>query len=149
MTAVNDAPVLDLNGPATNGTSFDALFTEGGGPVSIVGGTATVFDIDSNNMLSATVQIAAPLDGIAETLAATGSGGITVGPYNTATGRIVLTGSATKGQYETVLRTVTYNNTSDNPNTTARTINFQVFDNATTPLGSNAGRGHSQRDGRE
>jgi hypothetical protein len=135
IAAVNDAPVLDLNG-ATAGTGFAVTFTEGGGPLAIVGNTATVFDIDSTNMLSATVQIANLLDGNSEVLTATVSAGVTRS-YNPATGRLVLAGSATKAQWETILRTVTYRSTSQNPNTSAaRTVNFQVFDNGTPPLGS-------------
>ncbi len=135
---VNDAPVLDLNG-STGGTGFTATFTENGAALAIVGtsgGTGlTVNDVDSANMLSATVQIANPLDGAAEVLAANPSAtGIAVN-YDSGTARLTLTGNRSRANYQTVLRTVTYRNTSENPNTSAaRTINFQVFD--TAPLGS-------------
>ena len=41
---------------------------------------------------------------------------------------MTLTGSATKADWQTALRSVTYNNTSDNPDTGNRTLNFAVND---------------------
>ncbi len=131
VTAVNDAPVLDLNG-AGAGTSFAGAYTENAGPLPIAAATV-ITDVDNSNMLSATVQIANFAAG--DILAAVSSGNVTVGAYNAATGRLALAGSDAKSVYETVLRSVTYSNTSDNPSTTARTINFRIFDGATPPLG--------------
>ena len=41
---------------------------------------------------------------------------------------MTLTGSATKAQWQTALQSITYNNTSDAPNTGNRTVNFVVND---------------------
>ncbi len=58
-------------------------------------------------------------------LAFTNQNGIT-GSYSAPT--MTLTGSATKANWQTALRSITYNNTSDTPNTANRTINFVVND---------------------
>ena len=42
------------------------------------------------------------------------------GSYNSGTGVLGLTGSATKLQYENVLKTLTYANSDDDPDATAR-----------------------------
>jgi len=39
-----------------------------------------------------------------------------------------LGGAATLAQYEAALRTITYNNTSDNPSTQTRTVSFVIND---------------------
>ena len=44
---------------------------------------------------------------------------------------LTLTGSATKAQYEAALESVTYNNTSGNPNTANRTVSWVVNDGDT------------------
>ena len=45
-------------------------------------------------------------------------------------GVLTLTGTATVAQYQAALRSVQYDNTSDNPNTAARTVTFVVNDGA-------------------
>ncbi len=44
---------------------------------------------------------------------------------------LTLSGSATVAQYQAALRSITYQNTSDNPNTTSRAVNFTVNDGST------------------
>src|SRR5262249_54311320 len=53
--------------------------------------------------------------------------GIT-GSYDATTGVLTLAGSATVANYQAALRSVTYTDTSDAPNTSNRTINFGAFD---------------------
>src|SRR5581483_10164041 len=53
--------------------------------------------------------------------------GIT-GSFNAGTGVLTLSGSSTVANYQTALRAVRYQNTSDNPSTLARTVSFQVND---------------------
>ena len=135
VNCVNDPPVVDLNGPAA-GIDFAATFTEGGGAVAIVdNANLTVSDVDSANLASATVTLTNLLDAGQETLAVAAT---TVSPntpivatYNTGTpgqGVLTLTGSTTLAQYQAALRTLTYNNGSPNPNTTARSVTFVVND---------------------
>ena len=46
-----------------------------------------------------------------------------------------MTGTATKAQYETALESITYNNTSDTPNTSNRTVTWIVNDGDTNSSG--------------
>ncbi len=131
VTAVNDRPVIDLNGGAA-GTGFSATYVENSAAVSIVGATTlTVTDADHANLLSATVTISNLLDGAAEILtvdaAVLAGKGITA-TYNSATGALTLTGSSSVANYQAVLRTLKYQNTSDTPNTTSRTVHVVVSD---------------------
>ncbi len=129
--AANDSPpILDLNGAAV-GINYNAAFTEDGGAVDLVNPVAlTVTDPDSTTLTSATVTIANLLDSSAESLDATVAGTGISKSYNATTGVLTLSGSSSVANYQQVLRTVTYNNSSQNPNTANRTINFIVNDDA-------------------
>jgi hypothetical protein len=127
VTNVNEAPVLDLNGSG-DGVDSSATFTEDGGAVGIVG-ALTVTDVDDTNMESAKATLTNNPDGNVETLSVNTSGtSITAQSYNATTGVLSLSGSASKADYEQVLRTVTYNNTSQNPSTADRIVKFVVND---------------------
>ncbi len=128
VNSVNDIPELDLNG-AGGGTGSSATFNEDGGPVIVVEADLSVNDIDDDYFYSATALLTNPLDGSAESLAVTPSISITAG-YNSSTGILSLTGMDTKANYELVLRSLTYNNASQNPNSTARIIEVTVNDGA-------------------
>ena len=125
VTCGNDAPVVDLDGPADDpggDIDFAVTFTEGTPVVIVDAANLTVTDVDSPNLDSATVTITNLVDVGVETLTATTAGtGITA---NYVAPVLTLTGTDTLANYQQVLRTVTYNNTSQNPNTTARTITF-------------------------
>jgi VCBS repeat-containing protein len=118
ITAVNDAPVLTSGGGSPT-------FTENGAPVAIDNGL-TVTDPDNTSLQSATVTITNPLNAGAETLAASTGGTAITASYVAPT--LTLTGSDTVANYQAVLRSVTYQNTSDTPNTTARSITFVASD---------------------
>ncbi|MEH2342364.1 MAG: FG-GAP-like repeat-containing protein [Nostoc sp.] len=117
LTAVNDAPV-------TTATNTALTYTENESPTVIDSGI-TVTDADSTNLSSATVTITTGFAPTEDTLAFTNQNGIT-GTYTN--GVLTLTGTATVAQYQTALRSVTYQNSSDNPSTTPRTISFVVND---------------------
>ncbi len=85
----------------------------------------TVTDTDSTNMASGTVTVGSGYTAGQDVLAFTNQNGIT-GSWNAPT--LTLTGSATKANWQTALRSITYNNTSNTPNTGNRTINFVVND---------------------
>ena len=138
VTCVNDAPALDLNGPAATGIDFAATLTEGDPPVALVDAVnLTVSDVDNGNLVSATVTLANLVDAGDEALAVNPS---TVSPntaivaaYDTTTpgvGVLTLTGAAAVAEYQTALRSVTYTNNSANPDTTARAVTFVVNDGA-------------------
>ena len=130
-TAVNDLAVLDLDANDSSGSlgaDFDTIFTEDGGPVSIADVDASLSDVDNVNLVSLTVTITNQLDGVAETLAVNTGVTSIIASYNSGTGVLSLTGLDTVANYEQVLRTVTYDNSSQDPDTTDRSITFVAND---------------------
>jgi hypothetical protein len=128
-TAVNDAPVVTASGSTT-------AFTEGNNVAStpvVIDSVLTLSDIDSVNMSSATISITGGFQTDQDVLAFTNQNGIT-GSYNAGTGVLTLSGSATGANYQTALRSVTYSNSSENPNTSNRTISFVVNDGTDNSL---------------
>jgi hypothetical protein len=74
-----------------------------------------------------------PIDGSAEVLNGDMLGACafqTTFSYNSATGVLTIIGSASIASYQACLRTITYENTSQNPSTNTRTADFQVFDSS-------------------
>jgi hypothetical protein len=127
VNAVNDAPVVDLNG-AGAGIDNNAAFTENQ-PALTLATSATVTDVDNANLSSATVVLTNHPDGAAEGLTAVTAGtSITADAYDTSTGVLFLHGSDTLAHYQQVIRSVAYNNTSDTPDTTNRDITWKVND---------------------
>ncbi len=120
ITAINDAPVLTAGG---------ALNYSEGQAATAIDGTITVADPDSPTMLSATAQITANYVNGEDVLSYVTALGIT-GSFNATTGTLTLTGVAPLADYQTALRNVLYNNTSENPSTTARTVTWQINDGA-------------------
>ncbi len=126
INGVNDAPAIDLNGPAA-GSGFAAAFTEGDPPLSIVDSAQmTTEDLDSPNLASASVTIANLQDGGAELLAAD-TGGTSIAAAFVG-GVLSLTGIDSVANYQQVLRSVTYQNTSQAPSSAARSIEFVAND---------------------
>lgn len=122
-TPPNAAPVLaNIEGTA--------LAYSEGDPATAITSTLTVSDADSPNLAGATVSITSNLASGEDKLAlASPPAGITPS-YSDATGVLTLSGSASKADYQTALRAVTYRNTSSTPSTATRTISFQVDDGA-------------------
>ncbi|MBD2410859.1 hypothetical protein FACHB389_00145 [Nostoc calcicola FACHB-389] len=118
ITAVNDAPVAVTTNSALN-------YTENA--TTAIDSAITLSDLDSTNLASATVSISSGFVSGEDILAFTNQNGIT-GSYNSSTGVLTLTGSSTVANYQAALRSITYNNSSDNPTTTPRTISFLVND---------------------
>ncbi|MDA1166595.1 MAG: cadherin domain-containing protein, partial [Planctomycetota bacterium] len=121
-----DLDANDSSGQA--GANFAAAFTEDGGPVAIADVDASILDTDSSSLISLTVTITNLLDGAAEVLAADTSGTAIGAFYDSGTGVLTLSGSDSLSNYQQVLRSVIYDNTSQSPNETARNITFVVND---------------------
>ncbi|MCA9036957.1 MAG: hypothetical protein KDA91_17600, partial [Planctomycetaceae bacterium] len=120
---------LDANDSSgATGTAFNGSFTENGGPVLIADSDATLTDSDSTHLNSMTVTISNLLDGAAESLAANTTGTSITASYDSGTGVLTLSGTDTIANYQQVLRTIRYNNTSEDPTTTDRTIEFVASD---------------------
>ena len=120
---------LDANNSSgVSGSGYTRSWTENAGAVAIADIDATVSDADSSNLQSMSVSISNLQDGAAELLAANTSGTSITASYNSGTGTLTLSGNDTVAHYQQVLRTVTYNNTSDSPSTSARLITVQTAD---------------------
>ncbi len=139
VTAVNDAPTLDLNG-ASGGTGYTSVFRPRGDAVHIVGSDVSIGDPDMldagtpDTISSATISLTGgALDNqfgtIYETLtstAGTSYNGITISGNGSDT--ITLTGIASRADYEAALRTIVYQNANPNAFTGDRTIEISVRD---------------------
>ena len=115
-----------LNSPPVVTTSSGSLAYTENDPATAIDPGLTVSDPDDTSLVAANVRISAGFSAAQDTLGFTNQNGIT-GSYNGATGMLMLTGSATVADYQTALRSVTYQNSSDNP-TTSRSIAFSASD---------------------
>ncbi len=129
ITPANDAPVVTNSGGTTS-------FTEGDG-LTTIDVSISVTDADHTTLpasATATVSITGGFQDTEDVLAFTNSNATLFGDaaasYNSSTGVLSITtsGATTVTQLQDVLRATQYNNTSNDPNTTARTITFQVND---------------------
>ncbi|QNI60182.1 putative cadherin domain-containing protein [Synechococcus sp. BIOS-U3-1] len=125
VTGVNDQPFL-----------VDAIktkkYTEGQINIPlIIDGSLDIRDVDDTNIESATVSISSTtFVSTEDTLAFTSVYGISSN-WNSTSGVLTLSGSATKANYINALQTVTYTNTNtSNPEAGARTIQWLVNDGA-------------------
>ena len=87
----------------------------------------TVSDVDDTNIESAVIQITTAYTSGEDVLAFANTANIT-GSWDVGSGTLTLTGSDTLAAYGTALQSVTYQNTSENPDTTARTVTFTIND---------------------
>jgi hypothetical protein len=128
ITAVNDAPTLTAGGTLA--------YTEND-PAKVIDNTITVNDVDNTTLKGATVTISAGLT-TGDILGFIGQNGIT-GLYNSTTGALTLTGTASLANYQTALRSVTYRSTSPDPTGTSatRTISWRVDDGSASSNLSN------------
>jgi hypothetical protein len=103
------------------------------GAALIIDGSLTVADTDSTNLTGATISFVSGFSAGAgnDVLDVTTSNGITKS-FNATTGTLTLTGTATLANYQAVLRTLIFRNTSENPSTTPRVIRVAVTDGTTT-----------------
>ena len=121
ITGVNDAPFM-----------VDAIakkkYTEGQGATIIIDGSLTVTDVDDVAIETASVTISSGYEPSEDVLGFSNRSGIT-GSWNAGSGRLTLSGTATKSAYAAALATVTYHNSNDlNPVLGHRTVSWQVND---------------------
>ncbi|MBE0625935.1 MAG: DUF4347 domain-containing protein [Burkholderiales bacterium] len=116
-------------GPILSGASAPLSYIEQAAAGAIDSAIA-VADGRSANLTGATVSIANYVSG-QDTLSFANQNGIT-GSWNAGTGTLTLTGTTTLANYQTALRSITYSNASDAPDSNSRTVNYQVSD-ATGP----------------
>ncbi|HSD36510.1 MAG TPA: putative Ig domain-containing protein [Rhodocyclaceae bacterium] len=126
LKAAPVAPVISVSNGALGYTENAAA--------TVIDNKLTVTDADSTNLSGATIQITDKYQNGQDVLAFTNQNGIT-GSWDAATGTLTLSGTTTVANYQTALSSVTYRNSSENPNTSARIVTFTVNDGSKT--GSN------------
>ena len=126
FSAVNDPPLVDLNGPDA-GSRFSATFEEGSTTIRAVSPLSTVKDVDSEFLFSATAQLSGSLDQLSESLLVTDAAGISFS-FNPSAGILSLSGSATVSQYQQALRSLAYQNLAPEPTPGSRTIDVIISD---------------------
>ncbi|WP_298596401.1 DUF4347 domain-containing protein, partial [uncultured Zoogloea sp.] len=141
LTAVNDAPIVDLGGSSSAGNDFVTTFRPRGSAVAVVSDTVAITDIDSANLQSATVTLASGADDnqfgtTFETLFSSYSGSLAVTGNGTGTNgltdatALTFTGSADAAEYQAALRSVFYLNANPNAAAGDRTITVSLSDGA-------------------
>ncbi|MCA9051256.1 MAG: hypothetical protein KDA89_21110, partial [Planctomycetaceae bacterium] len=96
-------------------------------PATVVHDNISLVDFDDTNLESATIQISSGYVDGEDVLAFVNQNGI-IGTWNSGSGTLTLSGTATVANYEAALRSVTYENLSDDPSTANRTISWSVND---------------------
>ena len=129
VTAVNDAPAVDLNG-STSGVNGAATYTEGNGAL-LIAFPAVVSDIDSLTLTGMTISFAT-VDSGAESLNIDVSGTSITASGTTS---LTLSGTDTVIAYQQVLRSLTFTHASSNPTAGPRTVSV-VANDGTDPSNS-------------
>ena len=113
IVPVNDAPTQSTIETAP------LVYSENDAP-TVISSTISLADLDDTLIESATVSITQNHSSLEDILGFEDSSGIT-GIFDPSNGTLTLSGSASVAEYIAALRSVTYENSSDNPSTLART----------------------------
>lgn len=143
--AVNQAPVVDLNG-ATAGIDTSGLYTEDTAALKLIP-NVVVSDTDSANLTGATVTIASgfvagDIMRVNNSLSGTTASGINYN-YDTVTGILTLSGSASVANYQAALATLQFKTVNDGPGA-ARDITVTVTDGSATSTAAHITLGITQ-----
>ncbi len=127
-------PTIDLDGDnsTATGTSYRNRFVAGGAAVSAADSDVVITD-DGANISRAVITLTTRPDTTSETLSIDPTAGGTVAgviatTYNQTTGRLSLSGNASKADYQKIIATLKYNNTLATPTNGDRLIQVQVLD---------------------
>ncbi|MFJ5300085.1 type I secretion C-terminal target domain-containing protein [Pseudomonas sp. NPDC088368] len=129
MVPVNDAPVIDLNGPATAGNDFAATATQGHTGVAIAAPTTLITDPDGTTIKGAVIDIGTGLKTGDKLTVGTLPNGITVDASKSTATHIELTGTASQADYATAIKAITFSTTDTT--TGDRTVKVTVDDGGT------------------
>nr|WP_320051339.1 DUF4347 domain-containing protein [uncultured Desulfuromonas sp.] len=135
------APIIDLDGDDSSGAAnggYSGNFSEDGGAVAVADSDATISDDGSYKSL--TVTLTNQQDGVDEVLSSSYDSGartvngeaVTIGAYNSADGTLTITvddGSASDATMQMLIASIRYDNSSDEPDETHRSITFTATDN--------------------
>lgn len=119
VAAVNDIPTLLL-------TQTLLSYTEGQGILTLDSGLS-IDDEDDTVLTQAVIEIIAGYETGVDSLELGNAGGLTIA-WDSASGRLTVSGSASLATYQLVLRTVQFRHDSDNPSQIDREISWRVFD---------------------
>ncbi len=128
---VTGVPDITAKPTLTNVESTAVSYTEGSNPVPLTSSLVVGYSDNSGTTLTGgAVAIGSFVTG-QDVLNFTNQNGIT-GSYNTSTGVLTLSGTATQAAYQAALRTITYSNSNTATATGgARSVTFQVYNGAT------------------
>ncbi|MDH3631818.1 MAG: tandem-95 repeat protein, partial [Gammaproteobacteria bacterium] len=128
VTSVNDAPVIDLdaNDSAAAGNNYAVTFTEDGSAAYIADTDINITDVDDTNLTGATITVNSVESGDLLTVGSMPAG-ITASAYDSVTGIITLSGSASLSDYQDAIRAIQFSNDGSTTNTT-RSIDVVVTD---------------------
>jgi hypothetical protein len=118
------APLTDLNGGAA-GTGTSGAFVATNGPLSLTDPAAEIF-VSSANLTSASAVLDVAPDGADEVLIADTTGTGITAVYDVPSRTLSLSGVDTVANYNTVLRTIQYNNTSGSPTNAPRVVTISA-----------------------
>jgi hypothetical protein len=125
--ALSDFTYTANNKPAIGGIVVPSLAFAEGDAATAVSTAITVTDADAEDITDASISITGNYQSAEDTLAFVNQNGIT-GTWNAGTGVMTLTGATSVANYQTALRSITYNNVSEAPSPAARTVSFSVTD---------------------
>ena len=131
VNPVNDPPALDLdaNNSTTGGADYLTAFTDGGPAVDIVDTDVLITDDDIGAHLG-DGHADEPRHRRCSAFNGAPPPGITASAYDSATGILTLTGTASLAAYQTALQQITFDNTGTTPSTDTRVIDMVVNDGA-------------------
>jgi VCBS repeat-containing protein len=137
VTAVNDAPTLDLDSTSVvgiSGNDYAASYNIGGAAVAVASTHVDIVDVDDTNMESATVVLTTgdasdtlTING-ALPVGISGSVGPLVGGAVGGTITVSLSGSATKAAYDQALSQIQFSTADASASPAPRSIDFVVND---------------------
>ncbi len=120
-------PIVDLDGALSGGADFTSANWANAGSVSIVApGDATVFDGEGASLTSLTATISSFHTG--DVLTATPPAGISASYDGAGILTLTNTGSGSLANFQTALRSITYDNTNGGPGVASVSVNFQAND---------------------
>ena len=128
VEVINDAPVVDLNGPLSPGVNYQTSFTEEGPAIALVPSAVTLLDSDNAMLSSLSVRIVAPGNRLVERLTLTALSDSISSNFDVDSSILLLSGEATISEYERVLQSVQYENSADEPSGLQRQIQVIASD---------------------
>ncbi len=125
------APQIDLNG-YEEGANIDATFVEGAEePASLLDAArASIVDPDSTYLFGAKIVLTERPDAFKETLDVSLEGTSLRATFEEGSSQITITGTGSIEEYERVLSTLTYFNSSELCDLSSRVVSISVYDGA-------------------